>query len=1279
MRVFTFFCCLLLSSSLLAQQPFLIKEQLDWIAAPISHNPTGNIEKNIWTFEDAYANPKHPGLPVYSKRFPIAGPGRIVARLVHTAYESIDKISDQDALYLKETLQIGTTIEKDRNQYYGKVFFIPIIKRGSNYEKLSAFELNIDFVPTQNAIARGPEHTFNSVLKDGSIYKIAVSETGLHKIDYNFLKETLKIDIDNVDPKTIQLYGNGGGFLPQIIADFRYDDLQENAIQIKGEEDGRFDANDYILFYGEAADEWVYNGQEQIFDKRINIYDNHNYYFLKIGTGAGKRINDQNSLASTAGISNSFNDYARHEEELINLLDAFSFGQGTGKNWYGDLFETIRERTYGNFSFPNILTAEEANIKVAFAGRSNTSTSFNAIVGNQQFNANIRRSNTSDIEDEYAHIGFINQPFMPESDNIPVRIQYPQTASSTGWLDYIQLNVRRSLNFTGEQMAFRDIRSLENAATTYQLGNANATTLIWDISNPIEPKNQLFDLNGNQLSFGVASTSLKNFLAFDETGTFLSPTAIGNIPNQNLHQIDKADLIIIYPKEFEAAAFRLATHRKEHSGFDVKTVLVDEIYNEFSSGKLDPTAIRDFAKMVYDRAPNFNYLLLLGDGSFDFKNIKNLENPSGFIPVYETDESLHPIEGFPTDDYYALLSDNEGANLRGALDIAVGRIPVKTIEEAQGVINKIINYETSSETLGDWRLKQTFMADDEDSSIHQRQANDISTKVDTLYEVYNVNKIFLDAFQQITTPGGQRYPSVKEALNKDIFKGMLVLNYLGHGGSKGWTQERVLETNDILAWTNFNKLPLLVTATCSFTGYDDANFVTAGEHALLNPAGGAIGLFTTVRAVYSSSNERLTKAVFNQLYEKVNGVHPPIGELMRLGKNSNSSDTTGINSRKFTLIGDPSMRLALPKHNIVTSKINNQAIAANQIDTIQALEKVSVEGFIADANGNPINSFNGKIYPTVFDKKTSVSNLGNDAESRILPFDIQKNVLFKGVASVVNGKFTFTFVVPKDINYEYGFGKISYYAENGSEDAAGYYNNLIIGGTKADAVVDNEGPQLEVFMNDSTFVYGGPTNANPTLLVLLSDENGINVSGTSIGHDLTAVLDNNTQNTFLLNEFYEAAQDDHTRGIVRFPLSKLEAGLHQIKVKAWDVFNNSSEGIIEFVVTDAQTATLERVLNYPNPFTTSTQFQFLHNITPGQQLEVQIRIFTISGRLVKTIDTDVISDGNQVKGINWDGKDEYGGHLARGTYVYKVSVRPSTASGVGNIIHSDFEKLVILK
>jgi len=1282
MKLYTSILLFLLTSVLYANDPIVLTKTLDWAEAAISHNPTGQHERQIWSFDGAFHHANYPSLPIAMERFPVTGEGELNIRVLNAKFEPLDKTAGEEDAILSEQLIFHSTIEQERSKHFGKVFFSPIVKKGNRFEKLVSYELQIEFTPKKRPqlTQRGPEYATSSVLKDGIIYKIAVSETGMHKIDYALLAEIIDQDIAQIDPRSIRIYGNGGGMLPEPIVTTRLDDLQENAIYIEGEDDGRFDQSDFILFYAEGPHEWTFDKSTGIFNQALNIYDDNNYYFLKIGGGNGLRLQEQASIPNTEYTSTAFDDFIRLEEENINLLDKFVSAQGTGKNWYGDLFETIRERTYQNFSFPDLITEEPVSIQAAFVARNSNASTYEIKVGNATFSADIRRSNTGDIEDRYAHIGTISESFMANADNLEVQVLYPAAAGGTGWLDYVQLNARRALNFKGGQLAFRDKKTLNFSRSTFLVNNIESTTQIWDITNPIVPTKQNLEVSNGQASFGTITSDLKEFVAFNTTGNFFSPSTLEEgsiIENQNLHAIEDAELVIVYPQVFEKAAQDLARHRQTHDGYQVQLVLVNQIYNEFSSGKQDPTAIRDFAKMIYDRSPRFKYLLLLGDGSFDYKNIKNLDNPSGFIPVYETEESLDPINGFPSDDYFALLSDQEGVNLKGALDIAVGRITVTTPEEAQVVVKKLINYDTNPAGLGDWRIRQAFVADDEDGGLHQRQGNDIATRVDTTYDVFNVNKIFLDAYQQITTPGGQRYPAVNEAINNDIFKGLLVINYMGHGGSTGWTQERVLQNNDILRWTNFNKLPLFVTATCTFTGYDDPNFTTAGELVLLNPNGGGIGLFTTVRAVYSSSNERLTKAVFAQLFEKVDGVHPPIGELMRLGKNSNSQDTTSINARKFTLIGDPSMKLALPKYTVVTDKIDGVSIKAGQIDTIRAVQKVSIEGYIADNNGGVLSSFNGKIFPTIYDKKTRVENLGQDNSSRIIPFDIQKNVLFKGTASVQNGRFQFSFVVPKDINYEYGFGKVSYYAENGAIDAAGFYNNLIIGGTNPNAVADKEGPTIEVFMNDTTFMFGGTTDPNPTLLVQLSDENGINIAGTSIGHDLTGVLDNNTQNTLQLNDFYESKLDSYTEGTVRYPLKDLAVGTHQIKIKAWDVCNNSSEGFTEFIVSTTAEGALERVLNYPNPFTTNTDFQFLHNLGTGQLLEVQVRIFTVSGRLVKTIDTQVLSEGNRVSGINWDGRDDYGGNLARGVYLYKVSIR-STAT-TSTTTDSDFQKLVLLK
>jgi len=1280
--IFTFWVLVVSLSQLFAQNTFQISKKLQWKSDVIIYNPTGNFPTEIYTFDGALFDDATPALPFVLERFELPTKSKISVQLIKTNYEPIPLKSKYANGIIDRDIQFITTVEKEKDKYFGKIVFIPIKKSGGeNFEKLTDFTIQIQTTPVLESSFRGSGNVTESVLSNGDIYKIAIEETGMHQLDYDFLKNDLGIDIDNVDPSRIQIFGNGGGMLPELNNVERIDDLKENPIEIAGIEDSSFDPGDVIRFYAEGADAWNYQDSQNSYSYQKNTYTNQNFYFLKIGDEVGKRISNNNSIDNTDYATNTFDDRIHFEEDIVNLLHDFPLGQGSGKKWFGDLFEVVRDRTFNEFTFPNIVTSEEAIVKAELAGRSETTSRFNVRIAGNTFNSNnINGVNTGNAESTYAYIGRINEAFMPNGENISIQLEYPEnSATSKGWLDYVEVQARRKLTLVGNQMTFRDKNTLDYESATFTVNNTNNNTVIWDITDPTEPKKQIGDLSGNNFSFGTQTSTLKEFIAFNNNADFPKPTFVNKLANQNLHGIEDLDMLIIYPADFAAQAEQLAEHRRTFSNLKVSTVEVSLIFNEFSSGRYDATAIRDFAKMLHERDSDFNYLLLLGDGSFDARNIYPFEVKSNFIPVYETNETLAPIFTYPADDYYALLSEGEGtSNLSGALDIAVGRIPVKSANEAQSMVDKIIGYDNNPSMLGDWRNNLVFVGDDEDGDDHLEDADGIAQFIDTTYADFNINKIYFDAFQQVSTPGGEKYPSVTDEINKSMFKGALTVNYLGHGGSTSWAQERVLRIEDIEGWTNSEQLPLFVTATCSFTGYDDPAFVTAGERTFLNPKGGAIGLFTTVRAVYASSNEKLTRAVFEDLFRKENGAYMAIGEVLRYSKNTSGAGTE--NSRKFTLIGDPAMKLALPKHRVITTTINGHDISDGIQDTLSALQKVTITGAIQDIGGNFLSDFNGKVYPTIYDKTARLRTLGQDEGSGGVDFDLQKNVLFKGIASVKNGLFEFTFVVPKDIKYEFGNGKISYYAEKDEslEDATGVYEDIIVGGADATASADDQGPTVEVFMNNEDFVFGGVTNENPILLVKLSDDNGINVAGSSIGHDLAGTLDEDSQNKYLLNDFYEAALDDHTKGEVRFPLFNIEEGRHQIKVKAWDIANNSAEGYTEFVVASSEEVALKHVLNYPNPFTTNTNFQFEHNM-PNQLLNIQVRIFTVSGKLVKTIEEQALSDGYRITDLAWTGTDDYGDQLARGVYLYKIKVGSAEQEKFIQSSESEFEKLVILK
>ncbi|MDX1940488.1 MAG: type IX secretion system sortase PorU [Saprospiraceae bacterium] len=1293
MRNFILSLFLLVFIGPLVANPFSLNISLQWDDKPITIK-IGGTSYQTWQFKGAAISDESPTLPWVIRDLPVNSYGDLAVEIVNARYEPFDWQATLDDKLLGESLNFVTNIEKQRNAYNAKISFVPIIRRGSSYERLVEAELRIMLVPKPDIRPRGPQNTTVSVLKDGDLYKFAVTETGMFKLTYDFLKNKLGIsNLDNIDPRTIKLYGNGGGIVPTFIGEERMDDLEENHILIVGESDGKFDAADYILFYGETADKWVYDSVNQEFNLQKNIYDTKNYYFIKISAGNGQRIQNQESLNSTAYTSTTFNDFARLEQEKVNLLYDWgvrtSKSQGSGQKFYGDWFRTAREYTYENlFSFSNIVTTVPAKIKAEMALRATRSSSFSLELNDQSFTSNFASavfvlSGEGDNEINYANTARLSATASLSNASINAKIRYPYPSGgedgSEGWLDFIQLNVRRRLLMAGSQMVFRDVETLQYPSASFQIENANNNLLVWDISNILKPKNQEFNLNNTTLSFGAGTNTLKTFVAFDKNANFPIPEAIGKIPNQNLHSLDNIDMLIVYHPDFESEAQRLADHRANHSGLSVALARIDQVYNEFSSGRQDPTAVRDLAKMLYERSSRFKHLLLFGDGSFDPKNIHN--NGGNFLPVYQS-ESFNPIFAFPSDDYYAILNNTQPGNpLAGELSIGIGRLPVKTIEEAQSVVSKIIKYDTTPDALSDWRNRMVFVADDEDSNRHLLDANEIADKVRENFRFLNVDKIYLDAFPQVAASGGDRFPEAKAELNRSVFKGVLAVTYLGHGGEKGWAQERVLEISDIVSWENSNQLPLFITATCSFAGYDNPTFTTAGEETILNARGGAIALMTTVRAVYADQNAALTEATLDQVFKRENGRYMLLGEVMRRAKNSFTGSSIVTNSRKYSLLGDPSMRLAIPEYNVQTTRINGQDISTAISDTLRALQKVTVEGIVTDLNGQQLNDFNGIIYPSVFDKKANVATLAQDAGSNPTSFTVQRNVIFKGRASVTNGAFKFTFVVPRDINYQFGEGKISYYGANESAmtDAAGSYEKIIIGGTSA-GLSDEQGPQIEVFMNTKDFVFGGITNASPNLLVALQDENGINVVGNSIGHDLEAVLDGDTQNSFLLNDFYESDLDDYKRGSVRYPLFDLAEGRHEIRVTAWDVANNAAQGYTEFFVASSGEIALEHVLNYPNPFTDRTCFQFDHNMA-GQELDVIVQIFTISGRLVKTLEKNILSDGalrlNDC--IEWDGRDDYGDRLARGVYLYKVKVS-ANAGGASSIKgESDFEKLVILK
>ena len=472
-----------------------------------------------------------------------------------------------------------------------------------------------------------------------------------------------------------------------------------------------------------------------------------------------------------------------------------------------------------------------------------------------------------------------------------------------------------------------------------------------------------------------------------------------------------------------------------------------------------------------------------------------------------------------------------------------------------------------------------------------------------------------------------------------------------------------------------DKLPVFITATCSFTGFDEPNFVSAGEHLILNPNGGAVALFTTVRSVFANQNKDLTEDIYEKLFNRTNGVPSRLGDIIVNAKNEGTS-AGRENTRKFLLIGDPSMRLALPTHKAVITHYNNVEVNAASLDTLGALGRASMGGqIVSQIDSSLISDFTGKIFITVYDKASTLYTLVNDGKGNPMPFEVNKNILYRGTASVTNGKFEISFILPKDINFEFGKGTVNLYAtDDRSIDASGCYDQLVIGGSSSTAIDDNEGPEIDIFFNDRSFSFGGETTKEPVLIVDLADENGINLSSTSIGHDITATLEDKNGDKIVLNEFYTPTVDKLGEGTVSYQMEALEPGPHKVYIKAWDILNNFSEEVMEFNVVNCEEGFIKNVLNYPNPFSTNTDFTFEHDLI-NTNLDISVNIYTVSGKLVKTIVENRFSSSGRISDINWNGRDDYGNKLAKGIYLYKIKV---AASELNLSRESDFMKLVIL-
>lgn len=1122
----------------------------------------------------------------------------------------------------------------------------------------------------------------NSVLAVGDWYKIEVkdndnaSSEGIYKITKPFL-ESAGINLSGVDARTIKLYGNGGEMLNNWFIDPRPGDLEELAVYFEGESDGSFDANDFILFYGKAVNNWMYDSLNATYNHYLNVYSRSNYYWICLNTsGNGKRmpvVPSENN--GGAIVATSFTEKLFTEPEQANLINE------------GNLWLSLRKNPGQAFEWNTTLTGLENSseifyrIKVAARCLSPNSSEF-------RIKDDFSTMSELFVPMSPVYPGFgdwistqtvsftLNQSQKTNGEQVKLKSSFFATnGEAEGYLDWYEILYKRRLNSAQNDMLRFD--SPDTGATVeYNVSSfSNDNIKVFDATDHANVKMiQPLTVTSSNVRFQRNETDGKvsSYFVVGQNG-FKAPTSItSKIANQNLRGIsDGAHFIIVTHKDFLSAAERLKNKREQGGPSDpnyLKTLVVttDQIYNEFSGGVLDAVAIRDFVKYAFD---NWNikptHVCLLGDGSFDYKNILGYGN--NWVPAWEfTSPTINQVAGFTSDDYFVNITGTSPYPYptQQPPDIAVGRIPAATLLEANEYLDKVDAYENGTYN-GYWKNRMLFVADDEvttggcESVGHLSQCEGLAEQ----FTPPHIDKVkaYLVTYPSVITPQGRRKPQVNSDIAKYWTEGMLNIHWTGHGSPDVWAHEYVLEKDNIISQiNNVNKYPFVTIASCDMSKFDNPANKSAGELFMIKARKGAIGTLAATRPVYASGNDALMRVVFGSLYVPRDTLllQKRFGTGLLNAKNIMSYTD---NEAKYVLMCDPTLRTQIPRF-----RSHVDSISGLSGDTMKALSRIKIYGSVLNPDSSLWSSFNGKMNMKLYDVDRVVNLIDECSISHT--FRLNGGIIYSGLQNITNGKWVVEFIVPKDISYLNQPGRLINYFYNSQFDGAGINRNFIVGGINPNAEVDSIGPRISLYLDTRNFRSGDLVRENFKLIADLFDESGINTTGT-IGHKLEAMIDGNENNKYDLTNFY-TSDTSYKSGTVEYDFSSISLGEHTMKLKAWDTYNNSSEAIVIFNVTSSGTLQVTDIYNYPNPFKDNTAFTFHHNYP--SDINVKIKVYTVAGRLIKEIDKQAISDKFVV--INWDGKDADGETLGNGVYIYKLLVESIDGTTVTNV-----GKLAVLK
>ena len=1085
-----------------------------------------------------------------------------------------------------------------------------------------------------------------SVLAKGTWVQIRVSETGVCRMSFSELQNA------GIDPQQVRVFGYGGAQLEQNFQKEKIDDLPQVPVYV---------GEDYILFWVQGSISWTYNGTR--FTHTRNTYSDYGYYFLTDNAGKVMGFPEQEPVTGDPIDLDTYMNYQVHDYDSLNLIDR-SGVSGGGRTFYGEQFIPGPVRSF-SFNTPNAVVSEQNNVRIEVAANAgNASYMYASVNGSEEENVYLRA-----IPDHYTFgcPGTISmkKPVAADKQVVSLRLENI-SPSALGWLNFIEITTPCALKMVGNQMPIRtSVNYKISTPIRFHLSGAGANTQIWDVTRREAICRVPTEQTKNEVSWvSSQADGVHEYVAVNPNGTqWVSAQVVGKVSNQNLHALKNIDLVIICPEGYEEISRDLAKAHEEKQAVTWAVVTDKQVYNEFSSGTPDASAYRWLMKMLYDRADdNGNqkprWLLLMGHGSFDNRKLL-INSGTSLLLTYQAKNSENEVNAYCTDDYFGFLDDNEGeSDTQGRMDIGVGRLPVESVNEARGVVDKIIRYIRNEQT-GKWKHQLLFLADDGEHSTHTETAEGSAERVRLKNPDFVVNKVYLDAYPQEVNASGESYPLAKNKVTNLLKSGVLFFGYSGHGGYNAITNESILNFKDIENMSNKNQAFWLF-ATCNFSECD-AGKRCCGEAAILNPNGGAIAVFSATRTVYATPNTELYRSVTDTLFGHKDVFHYDItiGEAVAIGKNRLGSD---MNKMAYILLGDPAVRLNFPTDYYVQT--------TTEMDTLNALSTQHVDGRIIDEDNNTVTDFNGQVDITIYDKLQVIKTRDNDdtsGETKEIEYNDYPNTIFSGSTEVKEGLFNYTFMVPKDIRYNFGNGRIVYYAVSNDEqkmEAVGHFEEFIVGGTGNSLMVDTIGPMMAIYLNSKSFVDGDKTYATPRFFADLYDEHGINTAGAGIGHDLMLIIDNDPKKIYSLNEYFTATNNSYQEGQVSYLMEELPDGPHSLTFRAWDLLNNSTSQTLNFVVDAGLDPEINNVtITYPNP----VQEQGIVNLIvdynqPDELLQTELYLYTMSGQMVWSHTQD---NPDQLS-INLS---ELG--LQAGIYVYTVKIKSASSkysSSSGKII-----------